>query len=463
MIKFLFLDSWPLEYVRGFERRMQQPVKDPANPLLWPERWYEYNRVHLYGTALRDPESGQFMLWYSTHDSEEGTAYLCLAVSEDGHRWTRPDLDVVPGTNIVLDRDERTHGPSVLYDPQDPDPSRQYKLLMRPGHTPVILAYFSPDGVHWRKAQEEPVIRANSDCHIGLYRDPKTMLYQVSHRADCPDRRVWRTESEDFIHWRRSNLALEPDVGDPPQTQIYGMQMSPYGNFIVGWVSMFYTWENDFGWAKMDGTMDVQLAHSRDGYCWHRTARGRRFIPLGAPGAWDAQLVIPSTAPILLEDEIRFYYSGTPYQHGGPDDGPMPECIGAASLRVDGFVALSVGEDVGEVLTRPFALREPEIYVNADASSGELRVEIADLNGTAIDGFAYSQCNPVREDGIAQRVTWADGADASQIVRRPIRLRVRARRTKLYSLWMPNGDRDPNYWCFREIRCLDPMRDLEFS
>jgi hypothetical protein len=252
-------------------------------------------------------------------------------------------------------------------------------------------------------------------------------------------------------------------VGDPPQTQIYGMQMSPYGNFIMGWVSMFNTCESDFGWAKMDGTMDVQLAHSRDGYCWHRTARGRRFIPLGEEGAWDAQLVIPSTAPILLDDEIRFYYSGTPYPHGGPYDGPRPECIGAASLRPDGFVALSVGEDVGELLTRAFALREPEVYVNADSSRGDLRVEIADLDGAAIDGFALSQCHPVREDGIAQRVTWAGGADGSQIVGRPIRLRVRARRTKLYSIWMPNGDRDPRYWRFREISCLDPMRDLEFS
>jgi hypothetical protein len=332
---------------------------------------------------------------------------------------------------------------------------------MRPSHKPFIVAYFSPDGVHWRKAQEEPVIRVNSDCHIGLYRDAATGLYQASHRNDCPDRRVWRTESADFLHWRRSVLALEPDVDDPPQTQIYGMQMTPYGNFVMGWVSIYNTWESDFGWAKMDGTMDVQLAFSRGGYGWHRIDRGRRFIPLGKEGGWEAQLVIPSTAPIFLDDEIRFYYAGTPYPHGGPYDSAMDECIGAASLRVDGFVALSVGEDVGELLTRPFALRDPEMFVNADASRGELRLEVEDLDGAAIDGFALHQCDPICGDGIAQRVTWADGVDPSQIVGRPIRLRVRARRTDLYSIWMPNGDPDPKYWRFREIGCLDPMRDLE--
>ena len=461
MIKFLFLDYWPLEYVRGFERRMGQPVKYADNPILRPERPYEYNRVHLYGTALQDPDSGLFRLWYSTHDSkEEENAHLCYAISEDGYHWTRPDLDVVPGTNIVFDKEERTHGPSVLLDPRDSDPSRRYKLLMRPGGTPAILAYFSADGVHWRKAQEEPVIRANSDCHIGLYRDPKTGLYQASHRADCPDRRVWRTESEDFLHWRRSVLSLEPAVDDPPQTQIYGMQMSPYGNFVMGCISMFNTWESDFGWAKMDGTMDVQLAHSRDGYCWHRTARGRCFIPLGGEGAWDAQLVIPSTAPILLDDEIRFYYSGAPFPHGRSSD-VDPECIGTASLRVDGFVALNVGENTGELLTRAFALREPGIFVNADASRGELKVEVCELSGAAIEGFAFSQCRAVRADGVVQRVTWVEDADLSRIVNRPIRLRVRARRTDMYSIWMPNGDQDPQYWRFREIGCLDPMGDLE--
>ena len=180
-------------------------------------------------------------MWYSTHGLQQTDAYLCYAISDDGYHWTRPELDVVPGTNIVLDREERTHGPSVLFDPDDPDSARRFKLLMRPGGIPAIYAYCSPGGIHWQKVREEPVIRADSDCHIGLYRDPRTGLYQASHRADCPDRRVWRTESEDFLHWRRSVLSLEPAIEDPPQTQIYGMQMSLYGSFVMGWVSMFNT------------------------------------------------------------------------------------------------------------------------------------------------------------------------------------------------------------------------------
>jgi hypothetical protein len=101
------------------------------------------------------------------------------------------------------------------------------------------------------------------------------------------------------------------------------------------------------------------------------------------------------------------------------------------------------------------------MFLNADASDGEIRVEVQKASGEPVAGYAMADCRPVRGDGISQQVRFAPGADESQIVRRPIRLRVRARKSDLYSIWMPNGETDPHYWNFREIRCVDPMRDLE--
>jgi len=298
----------------------------------------------------------------------------------------------------------------------------------------------------------------DSDCHVGLYRDPATGLYQASFRAHNLDRRVWRCESADFRHWSRPVLTLEPDVSDPPQTQIYGLQMSPYGSFIMGWVSMYSTWERDLSWRKMSGNMDVQLAHSRDGYAWHRTSVGHRLIGVGVDGSWEGGNVIPSSAPVLLDDEIRLYYAATPNPHGGFDG--RPECIGAASLRPDGFVALCAGTEPAELLTRPFALRTPEIYVNAAATRGEVRVEVCGEHGEPIPGFQMDRCQPLQDDAIDLPVTWSGEPDRGSMLGSPIRLRVRARSADLYSLWMPNGDPHPRYWEFREIRCLDPMLDM---
>jgi hypothetical protein len=238
--------------------------------------------------------------------------------------------------------------------------------------------------------------------------------------------------------------------------------MTPYGSFVMGWLSMLHPFESDLRWQKSNGTMDVALAYSRGGWCWHRADVSQPFIPNGGPGEWDARLAIPASGPVLVADEMRFYYAGARYHHGEYRARPNEKmCIGAASLRPDGFVALHAGETGGELLTRPFALREPEIYVNADASGGEVRVEVQEMNGRQVEGYTLADCQPITRDGTAQKVHFVAGADPARIVLRPIRLRVWARRADLYSIWMPNGDRAPTYWNFREIRCVDPMRDLE--
>jgi hypothetical protein len=413
--------------------------------------------------VLYDREAKLFKAWYSSHG--QGASYLNYATSEDGYHWERPELAVVPGTNIVLDKEEHTHGPSILLDVDEPDASKRYKLIMNPGprfgHGSGLWVYFSPDGIHWRMAQREPTLLARSDSHSALYRDQDTGLYQTTYRLYGADRRVWRSESEDMLHWTRPRLGIEPDVHDGDQTQIYGTQMTPYGNYVIGWMSMLNTEEWDRHYGKGQGTMDVQLAYSRDGYCWHRAAQGQRFIPRGLPGSWDAGMVLPSTTACLLDDEIRFFYAGTPYGHGGHRTPDEIGCMGTASLRPDGFMALHAGEGGGEFLSRQFAVHAPEIRVNADASQGEVLVEVCEgSSALPLKGFSFDDCVPLRADGIAQRVMWTSGADPSDVVGRPIRLRVRALRADIYSVSMPNGTESPAYWDFREITGRDPLYDL---
>jgi len=99
--------------------------------------------------------------------------------------------------------------------------------------------------------------------------------------------------------------------------------------------------------------------------------------------------------------------------------------------------------------------------INADASRGQIRVEICDESGQPIEGFCFKDCKSIQADGTALPVQWTSAGDPSKVVRKPIRLRVRAHRADLYSVSLPNGTASPRYWEFREIRCLNPMRDLE--
>jgi len=477
-LKFLFFDDRPYENVRGFERRLGQPEKHPANPLLRPELAHEFKRLHYYGTARFDGRDGLFRTWYSTHyyapgihESDKGSAfsYLCLATSRDGIRWEKPALDVVAGTNIVLDNDIGVHGPSVLIDEADPDPAARFKLAMAPYRNGNgVTIHLSPDGIHWRPFHDgKPVIDVRSDCHIGFYRDPATLLYRASFRTGVPDRRVWGSESADLLHWSRPVMVLEPDQNDPCGTQMYGMQMTPYGSFTLGWISMYETsdYTEDPDYRKMAGTMDVQLAYSRDGFCWHRACQGRKFIPVGGPGEWDSGCLMPSSTAVYRPDRVLFYYSASPYGHSGPLKIPYesigPECIGLASLRPDGFVELAAGEDAAELMTRPFMVTDGRLFLNAEAAEGSVAAEICDTKGKAIPGFSFADCVSFHGNARAHEVRWKGEPDLHGIERTVIRLKLRARRAHLYSALFRNDGDPAAYWGFKEISCLNPTGDIE--
>jgi len=461
-IKFLFLDPWHLEYVRGFEPRMGQPLKSDRNPVMSPEFPPENMCIHLLGTVLYDRDVGLFRAWYWTRGLT--CSYLRLATSKDGYDWVRPQLDVVPGTNIVFDKVRKHHGISVIVDPDDPDESARYKLIISGGpwmgYGLGLWAYFSPDGIHWRAAQQGPVLLAPSDHHSTLYRDKDIGLYHTTLRLHGCDRRVWHTESEDMIHWRRPAVATEPDSGDPPQTHFYGMHLSPYGNYVMGLISVFNTEEWDLHFGKGQGTIDVQLAYSRDGFCWHRVAQGRKFIPLGEPGSWDSGMVQSSTTAIMLDREIRFYYAGNPGGHGDLRPSNVGG-MGVASLRPDGFLALHAGEGPAELMTRSFAVREPGVYVNADATQGQVRVALCEgSSAKPFAGFTFEDCRPLCGSGSTQQVTWAGNPDPTIMVNRPIRIALRAQRADVYSVTLTNGSDPARYWEFREPVANDPMDNL---
>ncbi|MCK5811314.1 MAG: hypothetical protein KAG94_00305 [Clostridiales bacterium] len=456
--KFMFFDDWPYEYIRGFERKQGKPSKNKNNPVLKPELPHEFGRTSLYGTILYDRDLDLYKMWYPTFSGgEKAIAYLCYAQSHDGYTWEKPELDVVKGTNIVLDSDHDVRGQTIIYDKLEKNPSRRYKLLVRPGHTPKVCSYVSKDGIHWEILSKN-AINANSDSHIGLIRHPQTGLYMATMRKIKGDRRVWLSTSYDFLKWSDPVLVKELDVTQSMQTQIYGMQISYYGAYLIGAVSYYNTFEDDFvGWGKMDGTMDIGLAYSRGGYCWHENFVHERFIPLGNKNEWDCGMISPSSHPILLDDKIVFYYSGMPYLHKPPYKENDLQCIGLATLRVDGFVYLETNDYGGEICTRNFNIDESGFFINVDASAGEILVEICDGDGNAIKGFEMDQFIPIKKDGLSIPLKWKNNPDDKILLKRALRFRIKAKNTKLYSITMINGEKNPIYWNFREINYADPF------
>ncbi len=452
MIKFLFFDNRDFELVQGFRRRMQPARKCDANPLFTADRPWEHGNLQLYGSVLKVSER-PFQLWYSTIDPSWHIS-MCYAESDDGLSWRKPALDIHTHdgerTNIVFDADP--HGPSVIHDPWDIRPEWQYKMVCGAGPAQYVHAYHSGDGQHWLTARLTPAIANNPDCPMSLHRRPDG-TYAAHHRVPGGGRRIGRSQSADFLDWQGGRIVLEPGPGDPPQFQMYGMGATMYGDYEIGTLWAYQTDLDDTGSSKMNGRQQAEFTYSRNGMAWHRPSQAEFLIPAGEPGTWDSGNVQCASAPVFLEDEIRYYFASSTVRHSNRWElTPALFGVGMASLKPDRFVALVAGDEPAVAHTRRFTMRAPDIRINAEvAEGGSVRLEMLDADARPIPGYEMDRCLPIRGDSTGHPVNWEGAPGGAAIVDRPVRWRLSATKAKVYSVWMPDGEKMPCYYRFRSI------------
>jgi hypothetical protein len=458
----MFFDYWPYEYAKGFSYVTNTPERSAHNPLFSRDPDSRFKGLN-YNTVLYDKEEKIFKVWYGTRfydfDTLEHEEYLVYGTSVDGIKWDFSNQDVVEGTNYVTAKEVTAMGASIIKDFEDE--KMPYKLLMRPKSDPNIHAYYSMDGIHWVKVQEEPVLPYDSDCQVSFYRDSETKIYKACFRGSIGNRRVFQSQSKDFIHWTEPVLTLDTDISDGPQVQIYSFQMSQYGNYAIGLSPMYNTEESDMGTGKMFGKTDIKLAFSRGGYNWKWAANQKRFIEVGAEGEFDSCGVYTSSDLVYLDDEIRIYYAGIPYDHGDREGYyTKVQSMGYATLRPDGFTKISCQEK-GELLTRPFSVLEPDIYLNCDSKKGAIQVELLEEDGTVIEGFNKENCQVISEDNTKVKVEWIQTPDFSKILKKVIRLKVYGEKADIYSITFSNGTDINRYWEFKEALFSRPLKDVD--
>ena len=70
----------------------------------------------------------------------------------------------------------------------------------------------------------------------------------------------------------------------------------------------------------------------------------------------------------------------------------------------------------GEVITKPVSFRGRHLELNfATSAAGSVRVEIQDLDGQPLPGFALDDCPQIFGDAIGRPVTWTKGSDVRAI------------------------------------------------
>lgn len=462
MIKFLFFDNRDYEVVKGFEQKLEPPRKHKDSPLLVSNDPAEGNVMSMYGSVVRRMEDGLWQMWYTVRND----LGLCLAYAEsrDGIEWVRPKLDRIKykGQKTHLVFDAAPHGATVIYDTREERAGWKYKMLCGSSPSNKICGFRSPDGMDWSPVPRNPVTGSNPDCPMSLHRayDGRYVAY---HRPNFGDRRVGRSESWDFLHWSEPRLVMEPDAKDPAQVQFYGLGSIPYGAYEVGTLWIYQTCEDDMDFYKMKGHQQPELVYARSGAAWHRAAQGVPWIRRGSKGAWDWGMIQCASSPVLLEDEIRFYYAAFRVAHpwGRSDEKNKNRCgIGMAHMKPDRFVRLSAGDGPATLLTRPFWTDCPEFYINGiTKKGGYVKAEITDLDGRVIMGFTLKDCVPFVGDEVRHRLVWSSRSDPLKLAHRQIRLRVKTRNARLYSLFSGTEDEIKAYWKFRIPFYLDMEKE----
>jgi hypothetical protein len=88
------------------------------------------------------------------------------------------------------------------------------------------------------------------------------------------------------------------------------------------------------------------------------------------------------------------------------------------------------------LITRPVRFSGRHLFVNVDAPSGELRVEVLDVDGRTIGPFTASACVPVRGDSTRAHVAWATAVDLSALAGGAVRCKFQVNNGALYAFWV---------------------------
>ncbi len=164
---------------------------------------------------------------------------------------------------------------------------------------------------------------------------------------------------------------------------------------------------------------------------------------------------------IVHGEKMLFYYAGARYNHGSrnvPLDRRQIR-IGLGWVPRDRLMGLRTRqrlEGKGAFLTRPIVVEGDELVVNAQVG-GELRVEVVDPTarqfdtgkkvhmshyiGAAeqkLDGFRREDCDVIRGDGLAHRVTWK-GRSISSLRGKAVRLRFLFRDATVWAFQVADG------------------------
>ncbi len=372
--------------------------------------------------------------WEQYHEGEV-TLY---AESKDAIHWTLPKLGLYPdhptfpkGNVVLRDQFLVNHNFTPFIDTKPGvsaeekykglgglayQPHKEHQEVRKRRGPGGLIAYTSPDGIHWKKLQKKPVIPEEwgkyfDSQNYAFWSDSEQAYVCYFRRFVKGYRGIARTTSKDFINWTpyvqmKANLPGEHLY--TPCTQPYYRAPHIYLALPTRYMS------------KRGSATDILFMSTRGGSSYDRTFTQSFIRPGIGKSGWANRANYAAIGIHQTSDtEMSIFLT-----HGR-----------RYTLRIDGVASVNAPLAGGELITKPLQFKGSELEINYSTSAaGRVRVELQDENGTAFKGFSLEDCDPIYGDHISRIVKWKGKTDVSQQAGKPVKIRFEMEDADLYSL-----------------------------
>ncbi|MFN2351848.1 MAG: hypothetical protein ABR497_07870, partial [Kiritimatiellia bacterium] len=383
----LFVDDFLVEGMTGgAERRLHHPF--PREVIMrfgnegkpWDVQGGSFPSVVRDGERVLLYYRGDYVAGRRADGSAIKRETACVLVSDDGINFSRPNLGIhefegSTDNNIIWTTGTATHNFSVFLDKNPAAPAAErFKAIARPPHRDAggaLIGYVSPDGLHWDVVDPRAGFATPpTDSQNQGFWDPNRQEY-ICYMRGFPDHRggvrdIRFSVSKDFINWSDPEYI---DYTDDRLEQLYTNGIRPYDrapHIYLGLPNRFMPDRKLIEGHPNDGINQTILMSSRDARTFDR---------------WEEAFIRPDTDWQNWTD--RSYYAALGLIQTSPWELSLywkehnrhdTVYLRRGTIRIDGFVSLHAGGEVGEMLTRPLIFDGVRLIVNfATSASGTLR------------------------------------------------------------------------------------------
>ncbi|MCI0494238.1 hypothetical protein L0Z72_04460 [candidate division KSB1 bacterium] len=410
--------------------------------------------------SIIEDEDGLIRMYYGGPDD-----WLEVRTSRDGVHWDIPALvpEYKGRRNYAIT--EPTAMGNVFLDPNAP-PEARWRFVSDYDRRGIFL-YSSPDGWSFKR-HKTAILPARSGSQSNVFYDDQRQLYVGYHRSDLgatPSGRSQRmfnlTETSEItkpwpfkpisleaelelakkIHLRQphphylDNGPLTPsgfgveypiafahdDAIDPLATDIYVPKALKYPwahDAYLAFPLLYFHYEDDGPITRQilyhpdrktgSGTVETQVAVSRDGVHWQRYPRPA-YIGIGKYGNHYLPQIYLAHGLVKRGDEIWQYFFGeTRYHSSWQKQGENIRAVYRTVQRFDGFISADAPyEKEGVMITKPLKFKGNRLVLNiATDAAGYAQVGFLDEIGKPIKGFTVDDCIYINGDFIETEVEW---------------------------------------------------------